>query len=291
MKKHLSNLAATLLLLLMVPDEIKAQDYIPFSFEKGRWFVEVFEKGGYQEWIQIYCKGDTVINNQEYYKLFQNKLILEPQGDLIPDTLIGLYLGAIRNAENKQVIFKSLFEDTPTVIYDFNLSIGDTIKGFLENFIIDDIDSVEYCGIYRKRYIQELRTPLEEILIEGIGYSNGLLGYFYPFKNGESTRVLKCYTEVENYECPTCENLLSTATYETETIIYPIPAESSIAIKSSTPISQMRIISISGTEAISSNYNNQLFIQECIEDISPGVYLIEIVFFDSTKKTSVIIKN
>lgn len=264
------------------------------NFDKGRWFVEVFEYGGYYERIQVFCNGDTVINSQVFSKLFQNKFILIPPGEVyFTDTIIGEYMGAIRNAENKQVIFWSASADTAAIIYDFNLSIGDTISGEVEDFIINHIDSVEYCGIYHKRYIQLLDGGLfDETITEGIGFSNGLLGYFYRFDNrGENTRILKCYTEMDNNECPTCENLLGIVPYDFETIVYPIPADNYFVIKSSKPISHLRIINISGTEAFFSEYSNQLFVQESIEDFLPGVYLIEIMFVDNTKKTSVIIKN
>ena len=129
-------------------------------------------------------------------------------------------------------------------------------------------------------------------ITEGIGYSTGLLGYFCEFDNhGELTRNLICYAEKGNNECSICENLLSIDSYDFETLVYPIPAESYIAIKSSKPISCLRIINISGTEAFFSEYSEQLFVQESIEDFVPGVYLMEIMFVDNTQKTSVIIKN
>ncbi|MFH0759377.1 MAG: hypothetical protein V2B15_18970 [Bacteroidota bacterium] len=287
-------LIASALLSLMNPVGLAAQDYIPMNFEKGRWFVDIDEYGGYFERTQMYCNGDTVINSQVFSKLFQDRFIMEPSiGVYFSDTIIAEYVGAIRNAEDKQVVFRSASADTEVIIYDFNLSIGDTINGEYEDFIINHIDSVEYCGIYHKRYIQLLDGGLiDETLTEGIGFANGLLGYFYQFNNrGENTRVLICYTERGNNECPVCENLLSIDSHDFETLVYPIPAENYIAIKSSKPISCVRIISISGTEAFCAEYSNQLFVQESIEAFLPGVYLMEIMFVDNTQKTSVIIKN
>lgn len=294
MKKFFFFLTAAFLLSSINPIGLAAQNYTPMNFEKGQWYLDIHEYGGYFERNQMFCKGDTVINGQVFSKLFQDKfMVIPPGGVYFTDTIIAEYVGAIRNAENKQVIFRGIYPDTEVIIYDFNISVGDTINGDYVDFIVNDIDSVEYCGIYHKRYIQSLGGGIYDMTItEGIGYSTGLLGYFYEFDNGgENTRKLICYSERGNNECPICENLLSIDSYDFETIVYPIPAENYIALKSSKPISCLRIINISGTEAFFSEYSNQLFVQESIEDFLPGVYLMEIMFVDNTQKTSVIIKN
>ncbi|HDS06698.1 MAG TPA: hypothetical protein ENO05_03645, partial [Bacteroides sp.] len=51
-----------------------SQDYIPMNFEKGRWSVELDDKDGWDEKIQVYCKGDTLIEDLLYSKLYQNRL-------------------------------------------------------------------------------------------------------------------------------------------------------------------------------------------------------------------------
>jgi hypothetical protein len=289
----MSKVRLAIYIVFFITPYTAAQDYIPMNFDNGRWFVEVFEYGGYFERIQLYCDGDTVINDQMYSRLFQNKFILIPPGEFFTDTIVREYIGAIRNADNRLVIFRSAFSDTAAIIYDFNLSIGDTIYGEVDNFIINGIDSVEYCGIYHKRYIQQLNGgSYDETLIEGIGFSNGILGYFYPFDNGgENTRVLECYMEKDNQECPACENLLNVTPRSLCTEVYPIPTNNNIIIKSVKQIIQIRLLNIFGSQVFNREYNNQLIIEESIAALSPGIYIIELFFSDSSRTAVHIIRN
>lgn len=280
------------ILVLSIP-YLSGQEYIPMDFENGRWFVEVFQKGGYQEWIQYYCKGDTIIDGKEYHKLYLNKLSLKPNQEFDEmDTIIGWNFGAIRNGENKQVLFKNPIFDSVTVIYDFNLSVGDTIYGLQDNFIVNSIDSVEYCGKYHKRYIQRAGGGvMDETLTEGIGFSTGLLGYLYQYYNFENTRWLYCYTEKGNEECASCDNLLSVSDIDIKTLIYPIPAKDNVVIKSTKPIYRVRILDLAGITVLFKDYDDLFFIEESIAGFLKGMYVVEVYFNDHSKKTTQLIKN
>lgn len=261
-----------------------SQDYIPMNFEKGRWSVELDDKDGWDEKIQVYCKGDTLIEDLLYSKLYQNRLRRIPPGDYV-DTIVGEYLGAIRNTENKKVILLTAHLDT---IYDFNLFIGDTIKGSVDNIIINSIDSVEYCGRYHKRYAD---TILSQSVIEGVGYSNGLLGYFYPFIQNEVYRELVCYTEKDNPKCQACDFFVSNKFNIHNTVVYPIPANNFIMIRSSKPIKHFKLINFMGKEILFKEVNNQFTIEVEIEILCAGIYLIIIEFSDQTKTISQIVKS
>lgn len=140
-------------IILSIPFTLLCQEYQNMNFEKGQWITDKFikEDGDYK--IQHYFIGDTIINDTTYYRLFEYCIHYPISG--LTDTT-SRYVGAIRNAENKKIILIHRWTVLPEIIYDFNLNIGDTIKvgyGSDDKQIVQEIDSVEFCGIYHKRYI------------------------------------------------------------------------------------------------------------------------------------------
>ena len=201
-----------LVAMLLISPNSYNQDYIPFNFQDGIWIEEEFCKGDMIN-RQLFCKGDTLINNQTYNKLYEFTISFYEPG-YYPDTIFTHYVGAIRNNESKQVLYRSTWDTSDIIIYDFNLNLGDTIDLADGKFIITDIDSVEYCGRYHKRYIESLSFPFFPIvLVEGIGFSNGLLGYYGYFGNGEYYNQLICYTERNNRQCADCKLWLEETEY------------------------------------------------------------------------------
>ena len=104
---------------------------------------------GYENTYSNKLFGDTIINNRRYFKLFKStdslQLYWEQIGFLREDPI------------NKLVYFRS--GENEGLIYNFNLSIGDSIyinnfyMGFLDALLIcNSIDSVNINGTYKKRY-------------------------------------------------------------------------------------------------------------------------------------------
>ncbi|MBC7411017.1 MAG: hypothetical protein H7331_00995 [Bacteroidia bacterium] len=104
----------------------------------------------------------------------------------------------IRNdVANKKVYIQDPSTLQDTVLYDFNLLVGDTVPHWFTNqrsanatpFIIQSIDSVLIGSTYRKKF--NLNNTSQVFFIEGIGSSNGLFEDFLIF---EESTVLNCYT-------------------------------------------------------------------------------------------------
>ena len=118
---------------------------------------EYFSKGN-SKLNQYYCQGDTIIDGKTFNKLYEFSIsYYEPY--FYPDTTFAHYISAIRNNDSKQVFYRNLYGTSETLIYEFNLNVGDTIFREVDNFVINETDSIEYCGIYRKRYIQKILDP------------------------------------------------------------------------------------------------------------------------------------
>ena len=90
-------------------------------------------------------------------------------------------MGAIRNdTTNKKAFYiRALSIDDERLLYDFNLSLGDTVYWYSndgDEQIIQGVDSVMYCDNYYKRYISSPNDiGLSYTVIEGIGSMCGLI--------------------------------------------------------------------------------------------------------------------
>jgi len=118
---------------------------------------------------EIYViNGDSVINSVNYNKIwvsFDSLVTWQYQGLLREDSNIVYYIPPDKNEG---------------VLYDFNLEIGDTayVNNMFCNNIpiyVIDIDTVEYLGTSRKRWILGEDGYVHEFWVEGIGSLNGPL--------------------------------------------------------------------------------------------------------------------
>jgi len=230
--------------------------------------------------------GDTTINNLNYAKLFRKKQItyMSTGGSMgncpLPNLSPRGYLGAMREA-GKQVFFK-LGQDAEYVIYDFNLTIGDTVPDPANDVsysIISAIDSIDIQGIYRKRFTVESTNIPDFYIIEGIGSERGLL--FSYLLSLDCAYSLECYKEENSvvYAFGNCDfNLGTEQITETATIkIYPNPIQvnQNLRIASSSnegvyvkiwdPIGRLIYQSISTEKIIETN-----------SITSKGIYLIQL---------------
>ncbi|MBE2188054.1 MAG: T9SS type A sorting domain-containing protein [Bacteroidetes bacterium] len=196
----------TLLILTCISLTGFGQVYKPFPTSNAMWREN---SGGFQcsccSDFQYTITGDTVINTFTYHKLQKTgvKYLEDWIGNCTSNIAYGInqYAGCFRNdSSNKLVYFIFPLTSIDTVLYDFNLSIGDTVppsplndNGNIVN-IVTDIDSVYLGGVYRKRFqLDSCTFPQQLYYIEGIGSTFGLLSPTgCPF---EEIYNLLCYTE------------------------------------------------------------------------------------------------
>ena len=203
-------------ILVLFHISIKCQKYTEFDFENGIWMCNnSFSNDGdpITSYFEYFCKGDTTINNTNYYKLFAYQK--EVQGYPGGGTIYLAYKGAINNFDDKTIRFIETGQTNETTIYNFNLSVGDTIingyggeswySHYREYLIITSIDSIEYCGKYHRRYIY---NEWEGAIIEGIGSVYGLLDPLMTIQLDFYTNF-DCYTEKSNNNCDQCSLLVS----------------------------------------------------------------------------------
>jgi hypothetical protein len=181
-----------------------------------------------QEYFRYYVNGDTIINAQKFYKLYE-----EEDGRNVR------YMGAFREVEGK-VYYKGndyweFNTDSVVLLYDFTADIGDTVlTGSWQEHIIQDIDSVIVDGQLRKR----LYTNWDQYWIEGIG---SMAGFLYPISEIPISywRVwISCYyigddMVYHNPEFHDCYTLVGTSDFQVseEITIAPNPVSKGDYIK------------------------------------------------------------
>jgi hypothetical protein len=155
--------------------------YHPFPDSAAMWnvhFLNFCFGPTTEEFHSILITGDTIINSQTYHKLNIPAIQVLTNSCSIYTTLG--YNGAIReDSANKTVYIMAPSSTTEEVLYDFNLQVGDTVRGYFYNTIsgnhevVQSIDSVLVGGNYRKRW--NINPNYQVQFIEGVGSTYGLI--------------------------------------------------------------------------------------------------------------------
>ena len=141
-------------------------EYTPLVREGVVWHYSY-----YGELYKFSFLGEEEIDGKIYrkcYKFDENSDITESNGTLI----------AYLREENRQVY--SIFDDSEeTMIYDFNLKVGDIYNSLYNQFAITAIDYVSINNCLTKRFQLEREN---EWIVEGVGVVSELGHYFFcPF--------------------------------------------------------------------------------------------------------------
>jgi hypothetical protein len=280
--------------LLMLNSLLVKSQYIPFPEENAFWTVE---HGA--EWCmnsasiyQYQLTGDTAINSLIYHKLNQ-------KGDFICGSIFFSgnmdYIGSYRNDSiNKKVYFLHRDSLSESLLYDFNLMIGDTIKGYLQeltnyqNFcVIDSIDSLLVDGSYRKRWNYHSLSPQFDFLnfsspnyIEGIGNVFGLFGGLKNELNVNYKLICHSVYSTKLYGHSPC-NLITTIEEreEDKVSIYPNPFINNISIENSEGEKEVIITDVYGKQQYKNTYSNKTIDVSFLEQ---GIYFITITSATNT---------
>lgn len=152
---------------------IFAQDYTPFPIEKAVWVGNYKYLGFNDTRLTIYWQVslsniDTIINGVTYKKI-------DKKGLLDNNNIVGI--------REKDKIIYLREDDKDTILYDFNMRVGDTLNGRIYGYslnsrkvMVSAIDSMLIDNKYRKKY--RLRVPSSGDygdIIEGMGCRCGFL--------------------------------------------------------------------------------------------------------------------
>jgi len=248
-----------------------------------------------QYFYHYYFKGDTSINSDYYKKLIRSTVLYIGDSSCFawwPWVLNTGYLGAIRDdsTENK-TFYIPPGDSIEMVLFDYNMVVGDTIKGVLEfnNTTIISIDSVIINNQERKRW-----NFNSGYIIQGIGSSKGLiekLDYGGPgisdlicvndsnsiiFNSGINSFIgCQLITSINNFQPST-----------SEISIFPNPSTGVLNLSSQISFSQIEILDLFGNIIYkSSNLNGQINLSDKLN----GVYIIRITKDNNVIRTEKVI--
>ncbi|MGZ3863590.1 MAG: T9SS type A sorting domain-containing protein [Bacteroidia bacterium] len=157
----------------------------------------------------IFIEGDTIISGKIYHKM-----IRKSQGHYVTASFYCIasplppfyqgYAGAIRqDTALRKIYFRRPNETADSLLYDFSLNIGDTLKNYILHLcpvpmVVSNIDSVLIGTKYRRRLIvsDNSCSVLNAEIIEGIGSTTGLLEYMdNTGGGGEPIGKLYCFSQ------------------------------------------------------------------------------------------------
>lgn len=184
MKKLLLLVAA----LTSMTAKSQTSAYHPFPEDTATWVTDIYYNTcmGYCSSTFYEMRGDTIINGNTYNKIYNRNgnfyYMPTPNPPLVGASFSGCsYVGAIRqDSINEKVYFIDSTLSTDTLLYDFNLSIGDTVQswyikwGWQYQLIVTSIDSIFLNGSYHKRI--NFNQCCQNSIIEGVGWAGELFG-------------------------------------------------------------------------------------------------------------------
>lgn len=145
--------------------------------------------------------GDSVIGGLTYRHLIYHGVITEfpinPQPGVFcnPPSTFTLPYGFVRQ-EGKKLYSYDLIQSVDTLLYDFDLQVGDTLPLTIINadtaITVTAITNFQVGNETRSIFTLSSNLGISEKLIEGIGHDKGFLGHMQPFEFFESNLI--CYS-------------------------------------------------------------------------------------------------
>jgi hypothetical protein len=207
------------------------------------------------------------------------------------------YMGALRDdsSANKS-FFRFPNASADSLLYDYNLAVGDTMKGFISYDhiyyypVVSSIDSVGINGQYRKRwnFTQDLAGNYP-YLIEGIGTSFGFIEPVFTYDIDNTLRYLICvrdssitYFNSNDSSAVGC-NLIVFVPHELpllySNLVFPNPFSNETTLKANQTIKNatISIINTFGQQVrqIKNFTGNELKLRR--ENLSAGIYFIRLM--------------
>lgn len=182
-----------MLLISTLGVNLFSQQYIPIRSDSTEWIVEAEDpdgEGGDSNFdkFSYVVMGDSMINDTVYQPVYYKR-----------NGIQSLFGFIYQDYEQKRIYSADPIYHYDRLLYDFSLSINDTLKSLFGNFIVESIDSILIDGEFRKRILFNEFIAYYDFsqfcIIEGIGSNAGLFPFDYL---GIITSRLTCYKENGN---------------------------------------------------------------------------------------------
>jgi hypothetical protein len=269
---------------------LSGQEYVPLIDSTRIWNVAVYggHGGGAENWE--YYFGDTIsIEDTLYIEVFAKiDWWVELKGYMREDIV------------SRKIYYRSIFDDESTLLYDFFLEEGETVKLYGNhgvNYTVLKTDSIEmFNGEFRKRWVFSGQFDYDNVIwIEGIG--NTTIDLLNPGDlDGSTLRtiILCCYENEElvymNEEFNTCQLDWVSVDEAIEPIVkvYPNPFNQKLSISFENPVfgekHEIMIKALDGRVVYKETLNSDISLD--LSFLSKGIYLLVLTNrdFQYTKK-------
>lgn len=243
-----------------------------------------------------YINGDTLIDGKVYNKMYTRGYGYEVWIGPPPiyDCDFNRYhynsLAAYVRQEGKKVFCLDAWFNEELLLYDFDLSVGDTLP--LTDFcftwgempVVVAIDSMLVGGEYRKVFETDYESAVVKYFYEGIGYGGGFLGncsifseypsYLHCYAVGGVTYLPELYAECElNVGVPVIKT-------EMASHVYPNPVHDFMVLETDYPLKSTVLEVYSATGRIADVSYTRIDQEKYLVDFSglgSGFYLIRIL--------------
>jgi len=178
----------------------QAGAYHKLPLDNGNWCMSTActdPECGDQGYIRTWSAGDTLIAGSTYAVMVSD-LIPTTTGACCQIPMVEPIAYIREDSSARKVYLRTDLITTDSLLYDFGLQVGDTLKGYFGAtaalpLAVISIDSALVNGTYHKRLnFDTSAVCLRSAMIEGVGSTNGLLacdhGYF------QLGRWLQCLT-------------------------------------------------------------------------------------------------
>lgn len=203
----------TLLIFILSIETGHTQTYVYHPFpDSAFWRVDYYYNNPFQfpcyarYYFQYYADGDTLINSIAYKRIYRSSVQVDtlsctpPMNP--PEAPASGYVGALKDdSQANKAFFVFPESDIDSLLFDYNLVVGDTLKGILvshffmsdPNLVVLSTDSVLINGQFRKRWnFNQIGHGTYPYIIEGIGSNVGLIEPVYTYAFDFTDRYLVC---------------------------------------------------------------------------------------------------
>ena len=252
-------------------------------------------------------RGDTIINGHKYIKVFKmGHHSSDSSYNVSPWTSTAQYIGAVRDS-NKVVYGYSANDTTERLLYDFNLSVGDTLDYYryssffipnkINGSILSSIDSVLFLlpiPHYRKRY-----NFNSFVVIEGVG--SDIFGSDFQLSRtanfglvclrDKSTDIYKVSGFADSCSCFQ-QMILSQNEIQRDLklVVSPNPFLNSMELKFPRGSGEIQLVDISGKIIFRKKYSNQSNYMLNTSNIPSGIYIVSVLQDEKVSRAKVIKK-
>jgi hypothetical protein len=270
---------------------------IPDYLANGsKWRINSLSAWG-ECWTQskyvVEITGDTTIGSYTYKKMIHHGLnsfmapFPNPNINCNPAVSFSSPYAFIRQ-DNLKLYMREIYEQNDTLLYDFDLQIGDTLpmsfNNSANNITVSSISALQVGTETRKVFHLNQGAPLQnDSLIEGIGHVGGLIGPFNPFEYSEELVCFALNTTIYYQNMGlTCD--LNVGVVEIapkfEIAIFPNPTMGNLTIQTehSSEIKSIEAINLLGNEVILDfSIQGEKEVDVKLHELNNGFYTIRVM--------------